>query len=118
MTADERRALRHRRRMDKLEYKAARYKSGRVSAASKIITCIAIAAYVITIACGIHLMYYFADTTAIYALFGSVTVPAGAAIFAFIKKNEAENTRGGITYEATMRENDFSCANNDENMAD
>lgn len=129
MTPQERHELCHQRRMDREELRQIRrvnkllrrsigYMVGKTSAVSKIITCVAVAVYIVTIACGIHLMYYFADTSGIYALFGSVAAPAGAAIFVFINKNTKENTEGGITYEATMHNLDHSNPIDDENMAD
>jgi|GEM_PF-4514569 len=102
MTLQERQALRHKQRMDKLEYQTARYKAGRVSPTSKILTCVVLLVYIFTIAIGIYLMYRFQAASQIYALFASVTVPAGTTVFAFIRKNQAENTAGGITHDANM----------------
>lgn len=108
----DREVLRSTKRKNKLKYQAERYKVGRVSSASKIITLIVIAVYIVTIICGIHLMYKFMDTTQIYALFASVTAPAATTIFIFVKKNTFENTKGGITYDATMEK----LHQNDENI--
>jgi len=94
--------LRQKKRENRLNYQAARYKVGRVSATSKVLTCIVLMVYICTIAIGIHLMYKFEAASQIYALFASVTVPAGTTIFAFIRKNQAENTAGGITHDANI----------------
>lgn len=87
---------------NRLKYRLERLKHGQTSPMSKIITIIAIASYIGAVAFGIHLMYYTYDASNVYALFGSVAVPAGAAIFAFIQKNTKENLEGGVSHDTAI----------------
>ena len=61
-------------------------------------------------------MVLLQDLSSLYALIGIVAALAGS-IWAYCEKSKAENTKGGITYDAAMR-NMADAENEDEDTED
>lgn len=105
--------IEHAQRMKKIEQQntvkryreeenAAKYKPKKISASklimfAMILLCLEIVIY------AEFVMYALRDTTALYVLIG-IPATLTASIWAYSIKSKAENTQGGLVYEATMAE--------------
>ena len=105
--------IEHAQRMKKIEQQntvkryreeenAAKYKPKKISA-SKLIMFAMIMLCLEIIIYAEFIMYTLRDTTALYVLIG-IPATLTASIWAYSIKSKAENTQGGLVYEATMAE--------------
>ena len=104
----------HLRRMQKIEEQnlekqyreqeeAAKYKPKKKASASKLIMFAVILLCLEIVLYAEFVMFALRDTTALYVLIGIPATLMGT-FWAYASKSKAENTQGGIVYEATLAE--------------